>query len=215
MSVTVAAVDGRLELTEVHRFGNVPVTVRGTLYWDILRLFGTWSLAGLELPAPVLTEESRLANFTNEAGIDGTIRYLRNVTGLWLLQECLRCWPDASLGSLLAEAGRLPALRFVIDPDDPVFLPPGDMPARILSWLAGRGQPVPSGPAEIARCILDSLALAYRRALESAQQLSGRHADVVHIVGGGARNELLCQLTADATPSADSRAWRLAAARIR
>jgi sugar (pentulose or hexulose) kinase len=160
---------------------------------------GTWSLAGLELPSPVLTEQSRLANFTNEAGIDGTVRYLRNVTGLWLLQECLRCWPDASLDSLLAQARRLPASRFVIDPDDPVFLPPGDMPARIVSWLADRGEPVPAGPPEIARCILDSLALAYRRALESAQQLSGRHADVVHIVGGGARNGLLCQLTADAT----------------
>ena len=134
---------------------------------------GTWSLAGLELPAPVLTEQSRLANFSNEAGIDGTVRYLRNVTGLWLLQQCLRCWPEASLDSLLAEAACLPASRFVIDPDDPVFLPPGDMPARIVSWLADRGEPVPAGPAEIARCVLDSLALAYQRALESAQQLSG------------------------------------------
>jgi sugar (pentulose or hexulose) kinase len=130
---------------------------------------GTWSLAGLELTAPVLSEESRLANFTNEAGIDGTIRYLRNVTGLWLLQECVRCWGD-SAGS----------------------------PGRIVSWLAARGLPAPAEPAEIVRCILDSLALAYRRALLAAQSLSGRHADVVHIVGGGSKNELLCQLTADA-----------------
>ena len=101
--------------------------------------------------------------------------------------------------SLLAEAARLPPLRFVIDPDDPVFLPPGDMPARIASWLADRGEAVPAGPAETVRCILDSLALAYRRAIAEAQSLSGRHADVVHIVGGGARNALLCQLTADAT----------------
>jgi rhamnulokinase len=160
---------------------------------------GTWALAGVELDAPVLTEASRAANFTNETGIDGTIRYLRNVTGLWLLQECLRGWPDYSLGPLLEEAARIPALRFVIDPDDPVFLPPGDMPARIASWLAGRGEVVPAGPAETVRCILDSLALAYRRAIAEAQSLSGRHADVVHVVGGGARNELLCQLTADAT----------------
>ena len=160
---------------------------------------GTWSLAGMELDAPVLTEAGRAANFTNETGIDGTIRYLRNVTGLWLLQESLRTWPEASLGSLLAEAARLPALRFVIDPDDPVFLPPGDMPGRIAAWLAGRGGAVPAGPAETVRCILDSLALAYRRAIAEAQSLSGRHADVVHIVGGGARNVLLCQLTADAT----------------
>jgi rhamnulokinase len=160
---------------------------------------GTWSLAGMELDAPVLTEAGRAANFTNETGIDGTIRYLRNVTGLWLLQESLRTWPEASLGSLLDEAARLPPLRFVIDPDDPVFLPPGDMPGRIAAWLAGRGEAVPAGPAETVRCILDSLALAYRRAIAEVQSLSGRHAAVVHIVGGGARNALLCQLTADAT----------------
>jgi rhamnulokinase len=159
---------------------------------------GTWSLAGLELAAPVLSEASREANFTNEAGIDGTTRYLRNVTGLWLLQECLRCWDSPSLAPLLASAASVAPLRFVVDADDPVFLPPGDMPGRIVSWLASRGLPVPSGPAEIVRCILDSLAMAYRRALLDAQELSGQHADVVHIVGGGARNELLCQLTADA-----------------
>jgi sugar (pentulose or hexulose) kinase len=160
---------------------------------------GTWSLAGLELDAPVLTRASQAANFTNETGIDGTIRYLRNVMGLWLLQESLRHWPDASLDSLLAEAARMPPLRFMIDPDDPVFLPPGDMPARIATWLVDRGEAVPDGPAETVRCILDSLALAYRRAVFSAQSLAGRHADVLHIVGGGARNSLLCQLTADAT----------------
>jgi rhamnulokinase len=160
---------------------------------------GTWSLAGVELDAPVLTPASRAANFTNETGIDGTIRYLRNVMGLWLLQESLRAWPGASLGSLLDEAARLPSLRFVIDPDDPVFLPPGDMPGRIAAWLGDRGEAVPAGSAETVRCILDSLALAYRRAIAEAQSLSGRHADVVHVVGGGARNELLCQLTADAT----------------
>jgi rhamnulokinase len=160
---------------------------------------GTWSLAGVELDAPVLTEASRTANFTNETGIDGTIRYLRNVMGLWLLQESLRAWPQTSLRPLLEQAARLPALRFVIDPDDPVFLPPGDMPGRIAGWLAGRGEAGPDGPAEMVRCILDSLALAYRRAIGQAQSLSGRRADVVHIVGGGARNSLLCQLTADAT----------------
>jgi sugar (pentulose or hexulose) kinase len=159
---------------------------------------GTWSLAGMELGSPVLTQASRAARFTNETGVDGTIRYLRNVMGLWLLQESLRRWPRSSLGSLLAEAAREPPLRFVIDPDDPVFLPPGDMPARIGCWLAGRGQAVPDQPAAIVRCILDSLALAYRRAIRAAQSLSGRHADVLHVVGGGARNSLLCQLTADA-----------------
>jgi len=162
---------------------------------------GTWSLVGLELDAPVLTEESRTANFTNESGIDGAIRYLRNVTGLWLLQECVRSWgaEAGSIDSLLAAAAREDPLRFVVDADDPVFLPPGEMPARIRAWLFARGRPAPSSPAQFVRCILDSLALAYRRALVDAQRLSGRHADVVHVVGGGSRNDLLCQLTADAT----------------
>lgn len=162
---------------------------------------GTWSLVGMELDRPVVTEASRAANFTNEAGVDGTVRYLRNVSGLWLLQECLRHWDAAAgpLEALLAEAAGVPPLRFVIDAGDPVFLPPGDMPARIQRWLAGRGLPVPGSPPQVVRCVLDSLALAYRRALADAQELSGRHADVVHVVGGGSRNELLCQLTADAT----------------
>jgi rhamnulokinase len=155
---------------------------------------GTWSLVGMELDAPVLTDPG----FTNEAGVDGTIRYLRNVMGLWLLQESVRQWPGASLEALLADAAAAPALRYVIDPDDPVFLPAQDMPARIVSWLRSRGSAAPEGPAGIVRCVLDSLALAYRRAIERVQALSGRHVSVVHVVGGGSRNELLCQLTADA-----------------
>jgi rhamnulokinase len=163
---------------------------------------GTWSLIGMELAEPVLTTASMRANFTNEVGIDGTIRYLRNVMGLWLLQECARTWAGAGLAAdqdeLAAQAARLPPLSFVIDPDDPVFLPPGDMPSRIAGACRARGQAPPDGPAQITRCILDSLALAYRRAVIDAQELSGRQADTVHLVGGGARNRLLCQLTADA-----------------
>jgi rhamnulokinase len=161
---------------------------------------GTWSLVGMELDRPVVTEASRAANFTNEAGLDGTVRYLRNVSGLWLLQECQRHWGPAAgpVEALLKAAGKEPPLRFVIDADDPVFLPPDDMPGRIAQWLSARGRPVPRSHAEFTRCILDSLAIAYREALTDAQELSGRHADVVHVVGGGSRNELLCQLTADA-----------------
>ncbi len=163
---------------------------------------GTWSLVGVELDQPVLTEASRLANFTNESGVDGTIRYLRNVMGLWLLQESVRTWSDAGLtadlDSLLREAARRPALRTVLDPDDPVFLPPGDMPARIAEACRRTGQSPPQDPAETVRCIIDSLALAYRRAIHQVQELSGRQVGTVHIVGGGARNALLCQLTADA-----------------
>lgn len=151
---------------------------------------GTWSLVGVELGYPVLTAESRAANFTNEGGVDGTIRYLRNVMGLWLLQECLRTW-DAALEPLLREAAT--ATGAVFDPNDPVFLPPGDMPARI-EHACGRSMARP----EIVRSILDSLAVAHRDAVADAQRLSGKEVEVVHIVGGGSHNELLCQLTADA-----------------
>ena len=159
---------------------------------------GTWSLAGLELDAPVLSEESRAANFTNELGLDGTVRYLRNIMGLWLLQECVRAWGEPELGELLREAATVPALRSVVDAGDAAFLAPGRMPERIAEACRVSGQPVPESPAEITRCILDSLALAHRRAIEDAQRLAGHPVDVVHVVGGGTRNALLCQLTADA-----------------
>ncbi|MGY0020493.1 rhamnulokinase [Streptomyces sp. YJ-C3] len=159
---------------------------------------GTWSLAGLELDAPVLTEESRAANFTNELGIDGTVRYLRNIMGLWLLQECQRAWDETDLAELLDEAARATALRSVVDAGDAAFLAPGDMPDRIAAACRATGQPEPRTRAETTRCILDSLALAHRRAVEEAARLADRPVDVVHIVGGGARNALLCQLTADA-----------------
>ncbi|MDQ7906613.1 rhamnulokinase family protein [Phytohabitans sp. ZYX-F-186] len=159
---------------------------------------GTWSLVGVELPEPVLSEASRAANFTNEAGADGTVRYLRNVMGLWVLQESMRGWGTGDLGKLLAAAAEEPALGALVDVDDPVFLPPGDMPARIAAACAASGQPVPQSPAGFTRCIVDSLALAHRRAVRQACALSGRDVDAVHVVGGGARNALLCQLTADA-----------------
>jgi rhamnulokinase len=163
---------------------------------------GTWSLVGVELDKPVLTEESRVAGFTNELGVDGTVRYLHNVMGLWLLQESQRTWAAAGLPAdlpeLLSAAARVPAFTAVVDVDDPRFLPPGDMPARIAQACAETGQTPPQSQAETVRCILDSLALAYRRTVRRAAELSGRAVDVLHVVGGGARNTLLCQLTADA-----------------
>lgn len=163
---------------------------------------GTWSLVGVELDAPVRTEAGRAANFTNELGVDGTVRYLRNVTGLWVLQETLRTWRElgweVDLAGLLAGAAREPALSCVVDVDDPRFLPPGDMPARITAFAAETGQRPPVTDAEVARCVVDSLALAYRRAVHQAAELSGTDVDVVHVVGGGVNNTLLCQLTADA-----------------
>jgi rhamnulokinase len=163
---------------------------------------GTWALVGVELDAPVLTEASRAANFTNEGGADGRVRYLRNLTGLWLLQESLRVWERAGLPADLAEllgaAGALPAGGPVVDPDDPAFVPPGDMPARIRAACRQTGQREPASQAELVRCILDSLAAAFARTVRDAAGLSGRTVEVVHLVGGGARNQLLCQLTADA-----------------
>ncbi|MFF5896776.1 rhamnulokinase family protein [Streptomyces argenteolus] len=164
---------------------------------------GTWSLAGLELDAPVLSEESRAANFTNERGVDGTVRYLRNIMGMWLLEECRRTWDrdgtPTSLPGLLAEAARARPFGAVIDPDDPVFLAPGDMPARIDTALARTGQAPPDGRGGYVRCVLESLALAHRGTLREAARLAGREVTRIHLVGGGSRNELLCQWTADAT----------------
>ncbi|WP_346178729.1 rhamnulokinase family protein [Streptomyces cuspidosporus] len=163
---------------------------------------GTWSLAGLELDSPVLTEASRRANFTNELGVDGTVRYLRNIMGLWMLQECLRTWEaqgrPQDLRTLLDEAARCAPLRSVVDAGAPEFIAPDRMPDRIAEACRRAGRPVPRTPAETTRCVLDSLALAHRRAIEDAQRLSGRTVRTVHIVGGGAHNELLCRLTADA-----------------
>ncbi|WP_346777172.1 rhamnulokinase family protein [Streptomyces sp. HNM0575] len=163
---------------------------------------GTWSLAGLELTRPVLTEASREAGFTNELGVDGTVRYLRNIMGLWLLQECMRTWESEGraqdLRSLLREAASCPPLRSVVDAGDPGFLAPGGMPRRIAEACRRTGQPEPEGPAGTVRCVLDSLALAHRLAVEDAGRLADTETDVVHVVGGGVHNELLCQLTADA-----------------
>jgi rhamnulokinase len=177
----------------------VPATTPGAAYISC----GTWSLAGLELDAPVLTEESRAANFTNERGIDGTIRYLRNIMGMWLLEESRRIWTarglPAELGPLLAEADRAEPFAALIDPDAPEFLAPPDMPAAIAGYCARTGQRPPDSPGAVVRCILESLALAHRRVLRRAASLADREITHVHLVGGGSRNELLCRLTADAT----------------
>ena len=158
---------------------------------------GTWSLVGLELPAPVLTDAAREADFTNEGGVDGTTRFLTNVMGLWVLSECVRQWqeegvPDSDLATLLTAAATLPKSDPVVDIDDPSLLAQGDMPARVQR-LAGRA----TSPAETTRLVLDSLAAAYRRAVQTASTLSGTTPSVLHVVGGGSENRLLCQLTAD------------------
>jgi rhamnulokinase len=164
---------------------------------------GTWSLVGLELKHPVLTEASRAANFTNERGVDGTIRYLRNVGGLWLLSECQRTWAARgwtdSLAGLLDAATALPAGGPRINADDPAFTAPENMPERIRAAARNTGASLPDEPAAIVRCILDSLAAGYAQTIADAARLADCSIDVVHIVGGGSQNRLLCQLTADAT----------------
>lgn len=162
---------------------------------------GTWSLVGMELDEPVLTDASRQANFTNEGGVDARVRYLRNEGGLWLLQESLRTWREAGeptdQKALLAAAADLEPGGPVIDVNAAQFIPPGDMPARIRSACERAGQPPPETAIGLVRCILDSLAAAYARTVAEAEHLSGQHADVIHIVGGGCQNALLCQLTAE------------------
>ena len=165
---------------------------------------GTWSLVGVELEAPVLSEASREANFTNEGSVDGRVRYLRNVMGLWLLSESTRTWERAGdatdLTALLAAAAHVqPSSVAVFDVDDPRFLAPGDMPTRIAAHCLEHGLHPPRTPAETIRSIIESLAAAYARTLHTAAELSGKEIRTVHIIGGGSQNQLLCQLTADRT----------------
>ena len=164
---------------------------------------GTWSLVGLELAAgPVLTEAARRENFTNELGVDGRIRFLRNTGGLWLLQESLRAWAERGdehdLDYLLGEAASLPAGDALIDVDDASFLAPGPMPERIAAGAVAAGFPRPTSPAQTVRCVVDSLAQAYAAVVATGAALSGRSVDVIHLVGGGSQNTLLGQATADA-----------------
>jgi rhamnulokinase len=160
---------------------------------------GTWSLLGAEIAAPVITPLARDFNFTNEGGVGGTIRLLKNIAGLWLLQSCRRSWLDCSYDELIGVASREPALVSIVDPDHPSFLSPPDMTEAIARFCVATGQPVPASPPAMTRAILESLALRYRATIESLEQVTARRFDEIQIVGGGSRNRLLNQLTADAT----------------
>ena len=163
---------------------------------------GTWSLVGVETPEPMVTQEAMEANFTNEGGFAGSTRFLKNVMGLWILQECRRQWAregdEYSYEDLARLAEDAPPAGPLVDPDHPAFLAPGDMPSRIRSFCEETGQDLPEEPASVARCVFESLALKYRYAIEQAQSLTGRSIGTVNVVGGGSQNSLLCQLTADA-----------------
>jgi rhamnulokinase len=163
---------------------------------------GTWSLVGVEAREPVLSNSAFRANITNEGGVDGTIRVLRNVTGLWLLHECSRVWSIAgrpsSIDELLPLARSAQPIQSLVDPNDPIFADPGDMPARIADYCARTGQSQPSDEGAVVRCILESLALKHAESLDLLASVTGRDIDTIHIVGGGANNDLLCRWTADA-----------------
>lgn len=163
---------------------------------------GTWSLMGVELKEPLVNRQALDMNFTNEGGVAGTFRFLHNIMGLWLIQECRRTWisegEDVSYAELARMAEDSEGFVSVIDPDAGVFLTHGDMPARIREFCRETGQPIPTSKGQTARCALDSLALRYRATIEALDGLLGRRLEPVHIVGGGTRNTLLCQSAADA-----------------
>ena len=161
---------------------------------------GTWSLLGVELAAPVLGDGARTANLTNERGVDRTTRLLKNVMGMWLLEECRRSWGEqASYETLLRLAEEAVSDGPLFDPDDDAFLAPGDMPGRIAAACAASGQNLPSDRGAVVRGILESLACKYRWVLERLEAVSGREIKRIHVIGGGARNTLLCRLTAELT----------------
>lgn len=164
---------------------------------------GTWSLLGVERPAPIINEASRAYNFTNELGFGGSVRFLKNIAGLWIIQECRRSWmkdgKEYSYDDLMGMAGEAAPLKAFIDPMDPGFTRPDDMPHSIVDFCRSTNQPVPGTPGGIVRCVLESLALTYRRTIDQLEEVTGEKLDTIHIVGGGSKNRLLNRLTANAT----------------
>jgi rhamnulokinase len=164
---------------------------------------GTWSLLGTETKKPVVTEEARRLNFTNEGGVCGTVRLLKNITGMWLLERCRHAWKNQgreySYSDLLAMAATEPPLQHLVDPDDPSFSLPDDMPQAIAAFCARTGQSTPSGAGALTRTVFESLALKYRYVLELLESLTGTKFEIVRIVGGGSQNDMLNQFAANAT----------------
>ncbi len=164
---------------------------------------GTWSLMGIECPRPLITDQTLGLNFTNEGGVFGTIRFLKNIMGLWLVQECRRAFArggqDLDYAALTDQAAAAPAFGPLVNPDHSGFLNPPDMPAAMAEFCRATGQRPPEGIGATVRCCLESLALRYRWVIERLEEVRGERLEVIHIVGGGTQNKLLSQLTADAT----------------
>ncbi len=163
---------------------------------------GTWNLVGVEVDTPILGEQARRLDFTNEGGVAGTIRLLKNVTGLWLVEECRRRWQregsNFEVGELVLRAEQAAPLRSIVDPDAEVLARSDDLPAAISTHCRQHGEPEPRDQGEVIRCCLESLALKHRSVVEGLEAVTGRRLDTVRVVGGGSRNRLLCRLTADA-----------------
>ena len=177
----------------------VPAEVRDYAYISS----GTWSLMGVELDQPLINDQAFQYNFTNEGGVGPTYRFLKNIMGLWLVQECRRAWQREgrafSYDELTAIAQSAAPFTAFVDPDAECFLAPGDMPARIRAYCQETGQASPADEGHIARVALESLALKYRYVLDALETILGRRLECIHIVGGGIQNRLLCQFTASAT----------------
>lgn len=164
---------------------------------------GTWSLIGVEEPEPNCTKEAMAENYTNELGLGGSVRFLKNIVGLWIVQECRRAWQaagqDLSYDELTRLAAEAKPMVSLIDPADPRFASPGDMPQKIAAYCRETKQPVPESIGATVRCALESLAASYRRGLDTLERLTGQKLSRLHVVGGGSKNRLLMQLAADAT----------------
>lgn len=159
---------------------------------------GTWSLMGVETDAPVINRETEELNFTNEGGVEGTIRLLKNICGMWLLERCRLGWEEASYPELIVEANACEPFRSLINPDDAAFANPADMEQAIRDYCRASHQPIPETRGQVVRCIFESLALRYRQVLDNLRSLSPRPVEALHVIGGGSRNDLLNQWTANA-----------------
>jgi rhamnulokinase len=194
--------DTQVVAVATHDTGSAVVAIPFRFEGSVFISSGTWSLVGLEVREPVITDASFAANLTNEGGVDGTYRLLRNVTGLWLVEECRRAWAqngsEYSFAQLVELAKAATAFVSFIEPNEPAFADPGDMPARVRAFCGHTGQPEPADPGAVVRCILESLALKHAQTIDLLAAVSGAEPREIHVVGGGARNELLCHWTANA-----------------
>lgn len=178
---------------------SVPSTEKNYVYISC----GTWSLMGVELDKPVINEKSESLSFTNEGGVDNKISFMKNIMGLWLVQECKRQWDregdSLSFAELESLANSSIPFKCFVDPDHESFVSPGDMPRRIREFCKNTNQYIPESKGEIVRCIAESLAMKYRHTVESLEEILGKKLDVIHMVGGGIKDKMLCRFTASST----------------